>query len=84
MYTKDLNKKITLRLPDVLNQYVIEKSQQLCMTPSEFIRQCVASFRIAEEKANTIINQSFRMNGNTNGGLENGTDLQSNINNKLQ
>lgn len=85
MYLKDLNHKMTLRLNDDLSEFVKEQSDNLAITPSDFIRQCIAAYKKAMEMTNLM----------TKGILErelerakmevfaNGTDHKTDFNDKL-
>lgn len=78
MYTKDLKHKMTLRLNDELKAYVEEMSDKFMISPSDFIRQCVASNldarKMAQAMAEKIGNSTLN---ELKEGLENGTDRKT-------
>lgn len=44
MYTKDLVKRVTLRLDDQLAQFIAESSEMTGQTPSEWVRMVLHSY----------------------------------------
>lgn len=86
MYMKDLKHKMTLRLNDELLAYVNDMSDQFGISPSDFIRQCVATHKDAREKTLAMIDKmaEFGLNNIKERGFENGIDRKTNINSKLQ
>ncbi len=84
MYTKDLKHKMTLRLNDELKQYVEEMSDKYSISPSDFIRQCVAQNLDARKMTSALIDEiSTRTMKEVKEGFENGTDRKTDINNQL-
>lgn len=78
MYMKDLKHKMTLRLNDEMKAYVEEMATQYCVSPSDFIRQCVAINMDGRKKAEEILKQWTE--AGTQGlmeGLENGIDRKT-------
>ncbi len=85
MYMKDLKHKMTLRLNDEMKAYVEDMASKYCVSPSDFIRQCVAINMDSRKTAEALL-EKFG-NTNINGlmeGLENGTDRKTDIDDKLQ
>lgn len=85
MYMKDLKHKMTLRLNDELKEYVEKSADRFCVSPSDFIRQCIVNYKDAQEKAERIMSQ---IPGNIYEGLkmegfENGTDRKADKHDKL-
>lgn len=82
MYTKDLKHKMTLRLNDELKAYVDEMANKFMISPSDFIRQCVAQNLDARRMAQATLDKFSQTNLNEfKEGLENGTDRKTDINN---
>lgn len=80
MYMKDLKHKMTLRLNDELLEYVNTMSDKFSVSPSDFIRQCIAQNKDGREMAEKIMNnlpQTFKE------GLENGIDRKTDLDNQL-
>ena len=78
MYTKDLKHKMTLRLNDELYEYVNEMSDKFQLSPSDFIRQCIAQNLDARKMTLDLINKLGQ--GTKEGikeGLENGIDRKT-------
>ena len=84
MYMKDLRHKMTLRLNDELLEYVNEMSDIYSISPSDFIRQCIASHKDARKNATAIL-ERFKDEGVSKlmEGLENGIDRKTDSNNQL-
>lgn len=80
MYMKDLKHKMTLRLNDELQEYVNTMSNKFSISPSDFIRQCIAQNQDSRELAERMMNAIPQ---NIKEGLENGIDRKTDINNKL-
>lgn len=80
MYMKDLKHKMTLRLNDELQEYVNTMSDKFSISPSDFIRQCIAQNKDSRELAERMMNAIPQ---NIKEGLENGIDRKTDINNKL-
>lgn len=80
MYMKDLKHKMTLRLNDELQAYVNTMSDKFSISPSDFIRQCIAQNKDSREMAERMMNAIPQ---NIKEGLENGIDRKTDINNKL-
>ena len=82
---KDLKHKMTLRLNDELLTYVNEMADTYSISPSDFIRQCIASHKDARKAA-----AAFMEKLTTDGvdklveGLGNGIDRKTDINNHVQ
>lgn len=84
MYTKDLKHKMTLRLNDELKQYVEEMSDKYSISPSDFIRQCVAQNLDARKLTSALIEDiGNRTMKEVKEGFENGVDRKTDINNQL-
>ena len=78
MYTKDLKHKMTLRLNDELKAYVDEMADKFMISPSDFIRQCVAQNLDARRMAQATLDKFSQTNLNEfKEGLENGTDRKT-------
>jgi len=78
MYMKDLKYKMTLRLNDELKTYVDEMADKFTISPSDFIRQCIAQNMDARKMTQDLINQlSKDTNSIIKEGLENGTDRKT-------
>ena len=80
MYMKDLNHKMTLRLNDELYNFVNAMSDKFSLSPSDFIRQCIAQNKDSREMAEKLLND---MKESMQGGLENGIDRKTNLNNNV-
>jgi len=78
MYMKDLKYKMTLRLNDELKAYVDEMADKFTISPSDFIRQCIAQNMDARKLTQNLIDNLKNDMGTTlRGGLENGTDRKT-------
>lgn len=55
IYTKSLNHKMTLRLTDELITYVNLMSDKYAISPSDYIRQCIAKDKDSREVAQDLI-----------------------------
>lgn len=80
MYMKDLRHKMTLRLNDELLEYVNMMSDKFSISPSDFIRQCIAQNKDSREIAERMMNAIPQ---NIREGLENGIDRKTDSNDKL-
>ena len=80
MYMKDLKHKMTLRLNDELQEYVNTMSDKFSISPSDFIRQCIAQNKDSRELAEKMMNAIPQ---NIREGLENGIDRKTDSNDKL-
>lgn len=80
MYTKDLKHKMTLRLNDELLAYVNENSDKYGISPSDFIRQCVAQHKDSRAMAEKFISN---LGDNLKEGLVNGIDRKTDFNDQL-
>lgn len=80
MYMKDLNHKMTLRLNDELYNYVNAMSDKFSLSPSDFIRQCIAQNKDSRDMAEKLLNE---MKESMQEGLENGIDRKTYINNHV-
>lgn len=76
MYMKDLKHKMTLRLNDELKAYVDEMSTKFSLSPSDFIRQCIAQNKDNRDIATKLLEQVPSL---LKEGLENGTDRKTDI-----
>lgn len=78
MYMKDLNHKMTLRLNDELFEYVNENSDKFGISPSDFIRQCVALHKDSKDTAMKILESMGEKSKELiKEGFENGTDRKT-------
>lgn len=78
MYMKDLKHKMTLRLNDELLSYVNEMADTFAISPSDFIRQCIASHKDARKTASAFIETLSKESGKAIlEGLENGIDRKT-------
>ena len=78
MYMKDLKYKMTLRLNDELKAYVDEMADKFTISPSDFIRQCIAQNMDARKLTQDLINNlRTDMGTSIKEGLENGTDRKT-------
>ena len=78
MYTKDLKHKMTLRLNDELFAYVNEMSDKFSISPSDFIRQCIAQTLDARKIAEKTVQQlGMKSIEELKEGLENGIDRKT-------
>ncbi len=77
MYTKDLKHKMTLRLNDELYTFVNEMSDKYQLSPSDFIRQCIAQSLDARKMTMQIINSAGSSLKEKLEGLENGIDRKT-------
>lgn len=80
MYVKNLDKKMTLRLPITLSDYLTERANETCITPSEYIRQALFRDKLAYEKSQEILDKIPEA---LKGVLRDGKDQQITCNNKL-
>lgn len=81
MYTKDLKHKMTLRLNDELKEYVDEMATKFSISPSDFIRQCVAQNLDARKLTQSLVNDlSDKTIRELKEGFANGTDRKTDIN----
>jgi len=80
MYMKDLKHKMTLRLNDELLAYVNENSDRYGISPSDFIRQCVAQHKDSREIAEKLVNN---LGDKLKEGLVNGIDRKTDLNDQL-
>jgi len=82
MYTKDLKHKMTLRLNDELKEYVDEMANKFMISPSDFIRQCVAQNLEARKMTQNIVMKFAQESPKElKEGLENGIDRKTDLNN---
>lgn len=82
MYMKDLKHKMTLRLNDELKAYVEEMADKFTISPSDFIRQCIAQNMDARKLTQDLITQLGNVrNDAIKEGLENGIDRKTDIDN---
>lgn len=77
MYTKDLKHKMTLRLNDRLFEYVNEMSDKFQLSPSDFIRQCIAQNLDAREMTISLLDKMGNSTKELREGLENGIDRKT-------
>lgn len=78
MYTKDLKHKMTLRLNDELYEYVNQMSDKYQLSPSDFIRQCIAQNLDARKMTMKLINQMGQGTSDVfKEGLDNGIDRKT-------
>ena len=79
MYMKDLKHKMTLRLNDELLEYVNEMSEQFSLSPSDFIRQCVAQHKDARQRTLELVEKMANSASLNLGkeGFENGIDRKT-------
>lgn len=78
MYTKDLKHKMTLRLNDELYEFVNEMSEMFMLSPSDYIRQCIAQNKDARKMALDLLNGVKEKASNMlEEGLENGIDRKT-------
>lgn len=78
MYMKDLKYKMTLRLNDELKAYVDEMADKFTISPSDFIRQCIAQNKDARQMTQDFINQLGNITPKEiKEGLENGIDRKT-------
>lgn len=80
MYMKNLNRKMTLRLTEELNQYVTEMAEQFSISPSDFIRQCIAQHKDSREQ---VIKMFDSVAKGVREGFENGIDRKTDEHDKL-
>lgn len=80
MYMKDLNHKMTLRLNDELYNYVNAMSDKFSLSPSDFIRQCIAQNKDSRDMADKLLKD---LKESMQEGLENGIDRKTYINNNV-
>lgn len=74
---KDLKHKMTLRLNDEMKAYVEEMANQYAVSPSDFIRQCVAINMDSRKMAQQMIQSVADNMKVTLEGLENGIDRKT-------
>lgn len=80
MYMKDLKFKMTLRLNEELKEYVEEMADKFTISPSDFIRQCIAQNKDARELTQGLIDKLGTVKTERiKEGLENGTDRKTDI-----
>lgn len=78
MYMKDLRHKMTLRLNDELFDYVNENADKFGLSPSDFIRQCIAQHKDSKQIAIRILEgMGDKAKEVMMEGLENGIDRKT-------
>lgn len=80
MYMKNLNRKMTLRLTEELNQYVTDMAEQFSISPSDFIRQCIAQHKDSRDQVMKMLDTVAK---GVKEGFENGLDRKTDEHNKL-
>lgn len=80
MYLKDKNVRITIRLDKSSSDFVTSSSEQLGVTPSQFVRQLIFQQMYAQRQVQQVLDKTLKEQLERTGKASN-ENKQTNINN---